>query len=100
MEAEFKRERREVVEEAKEGGGRTSRVVGMKREREEEESAGREKGKGESGLVVGEGLARRDEVEKMWKVGVEGLDGLSGVTGVLARLERAQKAIGVVEGAT
>ena len=52
----------------------------------------------ESGLQLGKGLERRDEVEKMWRRGTEGLAGLGSVTEVVARLERAEKALGVVEG--
>ncbi len=59
---------------------------------------GKERLKVESGLQLGSGLERRDEVEKMWKRGTEGLVGLGGVTEIMARLERAEKAIGVVEG--
>ena len=52
----------------------------------------------ESELQLGNGLERRDGIEKMWKRGMDGLVVLGGVTEVMARLERAEKALGVVEG--
>ena len=64
--------------------------------KEEEELIGEEKEK--SGLQMGNGLERREEVEKTWGMGSDGWIGLGGVTGVLERLERAVKATGVVEG--
>lgn len=54
---------------------------------------------GEEGPALeGWEVERREEVERMWRRGVDGLEGLGDITGVLARLERAERAMDVVEG--
>lgn len=53
---------------------------------------------GEHVPLEGGTLERPEEVERMWRRGLEGLEGLGDITEVRARLERAEKATDVVEG--